>query len=148
MLSIANEFRFDLICKWNFIFDFFYWWNVNFRLLSSLSLSLVRVLWSPFLQLTNNLINLIFRVFECRKNNSIQSVEYWVCLVCVFVCSVWLVLWAANLKEAQRIRSQNRSEAAAGSRKPAYFKCCVGWWFGGRSGYRYRDSPPISGRRI
>lgn len=67
-------------------------WIFVFRLLSSLSLSLVRVLWSPFLQLTNNLINFIFGVFECRKNNSIQSVQVFWCVfcVCVYVAG-WLV---------------------------------------------------------
>lgn len=99
-------------------------WIFVFRLLSSLSLSLVRVLWSPFLQLTNNLINFIFGVFECRKNNSIQSVQVFWCVFCVCVCVAGL--WA-NLKEAQRIRSQNRSEAAAGKPKACLIQMVFGW---------------------
>jgi len=40
---------------------------------------------------------------------------------------MWLAgLWA-NLKEAQRIRSQNRSEAAAGKPKACLIQMVFGW---------------------
>lgn len=47
------------------------------------------------------------------------------------VSSVYVYMWLAglwaNLKEAQRIRSQNRSEAAAGKPKACLIQMVFGW---------------------